>query len=117
MGFEAAFREFMHQVVTVEPWISQDDYGNAIYGPPSSYKARVVGRQRMVRSAIGEEVISSKTIYLNGPVELSIKDRLRLPSGEEVTIFAIAHLPDEEGDHHTVVYTGDGVGAPRSTGT
>lgn len=108
MALESDFLDLMTQTVTVAPYSGQNGSGEASYGSPVSYSARVVGKSRMVRNMTGQEVLSSKTVYLYGAsLSFSTKDRVTLPNGnvpQTPPIIAVSQFPDDEGDHHSVLY-------------
>jgi hypothetical protein len=91
--------------ITVEPFASVDLYGSYSYGAPATYRARVQGKNRMVRTVSGEEVVSTVTVYLQETV--GPKDRITLPAifaPTQPKILDVARVSDESGSHHTVVY-------------
>jgi len=80
MGVER-FRHLMGQAVTLARFTGRDGYGEASFGVAVTYRARVVGKVRTVRSASGEEVLSSQTVYLMSAAAVSPLDRLTLSTG------------------------------------
>lgn len=101
--------DLMPDTVTVEPYSSQNKYGEESYGAAVSYRARCVGKVVKVTDMNGNERVSTVTTYLNAaPTSLTVRDRITLPSRFTVTtpeILAIGLVPDESGHHHAVVYT------------
>jgi hypothetical protein len=92
--------------VTVEPFSSVDDYGAYSYGAAVTYQARVQGRNRMVRSVTGEEVLSTVQVYLPHAT-ITPKDRITLPATFQPTqpkVLDVQKVSDESGQHHIVVY-------------
>lgn len=77
----AQFRHLMGQSVTVNHFTGRDGYGEAEHGAAVTYRARVVGRIRTVRSASGEEVVSTQTVYLMSAAAVSPLDKLTLSTG------------------------------------
>ena len=108
MALESDFLDLMTQTVTIEPYTGQNASGEASYGTAVSYSARVVGKSRMVRNITGQEVVSSKTVYLYGAsLSFSVKDRVTLPSGnvpQTPPMIAVSQFPDDEGNHHSALY-------------
>ena len=104
---ESALLSMMVHTVTLAPYISQNAYGEATWGTPVSYTARVQGKMRMVRDSLGVERVSTVTCYLATTAAISPKDKLTLPSGflpASPPILAVERQADEHGDHHIVIY-------------
>lgn len=98
--------DMMPHTITVEPFVSEDMYGKYTYGAPATHQARCQGKNRMVRTATGEEVASTVTVYV-GLIGMNVKDRITLPATFHPTqppILALGQVSDESGSHHTVVY-------------
>ena len=101
------FLDLMGQTVTIEPFTGRDGYGVPTYGPEVAYRARVVGRVRLVRNAQGQDVASMHTVYLAASPVIAPEDRLTLPDEyvpRTPPILAVSRVPDERGIHHVVVY-------------
>lgn len=100
--------DLMADTVTVEPYASQNKYGEETYGAAVSYRAKCVGKQQKVTDGQGQERVSTVTTYLGSNPTLTVRDRITLPSRFGVTqpaIIAIRFVSDENGAHHTVVLT------------
>ena len=92
--------------VTVEPFSSRNAYGAATYGTAVTYRARVQGKNQMIRNVGGEEVVSTITVYV-ATQTMTPQDRITLPSPFSPTqpdILAVQRVSDESGQHHVVVY-------------
>jgi hypothetical protein len=99
------FIDMCPHTVTVEPFVSLDPYLKYTYGPPVTYRARVQGKNQMITTVQGEDVVSSVQVYLSGTV--TPQDRITLPSPfspSQPSILAIGQVSDESGSHHQVVY-------------
>jgi hypothetical protein len=106
MGIEE-FEDVLNQTITVEPFTGSDGYGEPSFGTSISYKARCVGKTRIIRDGKGNERISSHTVYVNSLAEFSPKDRITLPIGyspQQPQIISIGSFPDESGMHHKTIY-------------
>lgn len=119
MSFEAEFKKFMPQTLTVEPFssYSTDGLGTRTYSSSLTFKCRIEERPRVVRGVDGRERVASATVYCS-PVTVSssggypIKpdDRVTLPSGFLVTgssqppVLYVERQQDASTDHHQVVY-------------
>lgn len=108
MSLEVELADMFPHTVSIEPWSAQDKYTEPTFGTLASYKARVVGKNRLVRNAQGQQVVSSTTVYIYGYISgLSPLDRLTLPAGNsplQPPIISIGQEPDGDGGHHSVVY-------------
>jgi len=107
MGIEE-FDDLLHQTILVEPFAGNDKFGEATFGAAVGYTGRAVGKTRIVRDAQGVERVSSYTVYMNATTIFSPKDRITLPAGyspQQPLILSTGIFPDEDGLHHTVIYT------------
>jgi hypothetical protein len=105
MGF-SDWLDMCPHTVTVEPFVSLDQYGAKTYGAAVTRRARVQGKTRMVRTMTGEESVSHITVYL-APGTIGVQDRITLPSPFTPTqpdILDVQYVSDDAGQHHTVVY-------------
>ena len=107
------FRDLMRQTVSLETHAGVDSYGQSSYEAGQDYRARVVGKVRMVRNWQGQEVGSSHTVYLASNPGVTVKDRLTLSTGDagsteatvrQPAILSVGNFPDERGRHHTVLF-------------
>ena len=102
------------QVVTVAPRTGVDGYGEPTYGAAVPYRARVVGKVRIVRDQTGKEVVFGQTVYLMAATAISPLDKLTLTTGfvnstesarTTPPIVAAGRFPGMDGDpHHSVVF-------------
>ena len=100
------FLDMCPHTVTLEPFVSLDQYSAKTYGAAVTHRARVQGKTRMVRTMAGEEAVSHITVYL-APVSVSPQDRLTLPSPflpTQPDILDVQRVSDEAGQHHVVIY-------------
>lgn len=103
---DAALLALLNQVITIESATGVDAYGQSRYGTAVLVHSRVEGRNRKVLDAQGNEVVSSTTIYVDGPTVITTASRITLPDGTKPVILAIAEMPDIDGTpHHKVIYT------------
>ena len=104
---EPELQELCDQTVTWEAWSSQNENGEASYGAGTDYTAQISGQNRMVRNAVGEQILSSLMVIFSQYLNISVKDRLTLPSTYTVTqppILYVEKFRADEGNHHTVVH-------------
>lgn len=104
MTIEADFLELMTQTATREAFSAYNTYAEATYSAGVSVNCRVVNKPRMVRNAEGKDVISNAQVWCYGTPGFSVKDRLTLPDGTQPVIIQVGKFPDENGNHHEVVY-------------
>lgn len=108
-----AWRPLMRQRLTLAAPTGVDGYNATTYGTAVPYRCRLVGKRRVVRNAMGVEVVSSMTAYLYtndvvnplSKVTLSTAD---VGSTEVIAvsppILAVGRFPDENGNAHSVLY-------------
>jgi len=101
------FSDLLTQSVTIEPYSSSDGYGGATYGAAVTYKARVVGKQQLVKAISGQDKVSMFTVYLKSNAAIDSRSRITLPADyvpNTPPILAVGLYPDEDGIHHTQIY-------------
>lgn len=102
----STWEDFMPDSVTIEPFLSINEYGAVTYGAPQVYPARAQGRMQMVTDFRGEQKVSHVTVYVSG-YSGNPQDRLTLPARFTPTqpnILSVQPVIDENGVHHAVVY-------------
>ena len=107
MSMMAQLQALMAYSVIVEPFSSDDKYGDESYGTAVTYKAAIERKARMVRNAQGEEVPSATTVYLNMTALITARDRVTLPSDFSPTqpkIITFERNSDQNGLQHTVLF-------------
>lgn len=105
---EPDFREMMDEVVIFNASASVDKYGKQSFASASStYYARLMYGQRIIRDAEGREVVEAGRAILYG-VAASVTPlfKITLPDGGTPKILYTSTIQDENGDHHTVVSFG-----------
>ncbi len=93
-----SLRSMLTSTITVEPWSSQDVYGQATYGTAVSMAARISKAPKLVRADDGREVVAGSTAWVD-PVSTIIgaRDRVTLPDGTTPTVLSVERIPDERG--------------------
>jgi hypothetical protein len=107
---------FVDQVI-VERFVSVTQSGDASYGAPETYTARVIGRTRLAMDQDGREHVSNVQAMFPGPYGLTARDRFTLPvshsanpndptdlTARQPQAIAVDRSPDENGPHHEVIY-------------
>jgi hypothetical protein len=97
--------------VTIEPWSSVDSYGAPTYGTGVEYPARIVGHNKIVRDATGQEVVSSAKIIVASDVTVDMRSRVtlsRVPGGgtSQPRILSVDYFPWVTAGNlsHAVIY-------------
>ena len=101
---DPALLDMLTETVTHEPYTGQNAYGAPQYGAPVQLAARVAYRVTTLTNAQGQERTSTSVVYLNGDVEISVRDRITLPDGSKPAIQGVYSPtdPTQPGvvDHH-----------------
>ncbi|MER5769554.1 hypothetical protein [Streptomyces sp. NPDC001985] len=77
---------FRHTVV-VEPYVGSGPTG-PVYGPPITVRCLVDDQTRLVRSATGDQVTSTSTLYARLETVCPAKSRVTLLSGRRTVVIA-----------------------------
>lgn len=110
MSWSTDFEDLMPDTIRVQDLSGFDGYGTATFGTASTYVARVVRKQRLVRSFEGIEEISTVTAYVASTSTFGPGSQYLLPDGSTFSIapnlLAVEAFPDEDGIHHTKLMFG-----------
>jgi len=104
--------------ITVEPFVSVDEEGNATYGTPVlNVPARVIGRTRTAAGPDAQEHVSNVQAMLPGEYGFTANDRYTLPVrfslnpndpsdlyARQPRAIAVDRSTDEDGAHHQTIY-------------
>jgi len=104
MAIEPDFLQLMVQTVYIESFSSYNSHAEASYNAATPYSGRTVNKSTKVVTNEGLEVVSTAKTYIYGSPTITPKDRLTLPDGTKPKILTVSSFPDENGDHHQVVY-------------
>jgi len=99
---ETAFLDLMPHTITVEPFLSRGEYGEPGYGAPTTHRALVTQRQKLVRSSDGRELLAQTVVNIAGPVTIGSQDRITLPDNTMPPVLAVQSFADETGSVHSV---------------
>ena len=110
MSFDDAFLDFMPHTITVFPLSSFNEYAEATFSTSgSTYDAMVEERPDVIRSAFGDEIVSSHVVYVASTARISLSSRVVLPDGTEPPLVRSDVFSDEDGSfHHNVLFFGSG---------
>ena len=104
---------FCRQTVQVAARSGVDSYGQPSFGSDVAYKARVVGKRRLVRNDQGDQVISSHTVYFAATPAVGAHDRITLSTGDvnstetgalQPPILSVGKFPDDLGRQHVILF-------------
>jgi hypothetical protein len=104
MSWDTAFDALMNDTVVVASLdsFSTDGYGTPVWGTATTYTARVVREQTMVRTFEGTEELATVTAWLKSTATFGPTARYTFPTstGAALTLLAVDAYPDEDGVHH-----------------
>lgn len=107
-----AFGHLMSTTVAVAPRTGQDGQGKPTYGAPATYRAHIGRQQRLVLTGTGQQVLSSRRVWLMTAAEVLATARVTLTTGDAMStedtlrhplIAAVHRLSDGQGPHHVVL--------------
>lgn len=105
----------MPDVISYQVAGAKDSYGQITFGAVKTYRARIIGEQKMVTSFQGEEVTSNQTVYVAGVIIAQPEDQITLSTGivnstQDSAIhpkmMGAKRIPDQFGTHHSTLYLG-----------
>lgn len=74
--------------VAIKPFVSYTGTGTSVYGEPVTTMGMVTGKVTRVVNTTGVEVTSMQQVYLDGSVDITVKD-LIVFEGKELAIESI----------------------------
>jgi hypothetical protein len=79
MAFIDGIRDLFPHTVTVTPWTGQNLYGEATYGDPLTYQAKIEQGVDLKRAGIGDRSIVPRfRVFLAEPIQVDVRDLLTL---------------------------------------
>jgi len=109
MSFDPAFLEFMPHTIVVYPLTGFDEYAEASFSASgSTYSAMVEEKPDVIRSAFGDEIVSSHVAYVASTSRIDLSSRVVLPDGTEPPLVRSDVFSDEDGFHHNILFFGSG---------
>lgn len=115
MTLDPELRALLAQTVVVKVWVSDTAFGAPIYGPATTYEARVEGMNKLVKDMKGRDTIATSRVFVGlsaagQPLQLgpqAARASITLPDGSSPSILSVSNVPDETGGAYaTVVYCG-----------
>lgn len=107
-SFSSGLLDLMPDQVTVQTLtgVSTDGYGTETYSTGTTYSARVVRKQTLVRTFEGTEELATTVVWLQSTSTYSPTDRFTLPDGSTPVLMATEAYPDEVGLDHVKLMFG-----------
>lgn len=90
-----SLKKWLKTPLVIVPFVRYDGTGSAIYDEDSKIdtKCYAQGSVKMIRDADGNEVVSDLQLYINGSVDISLRDLLIFDE-EEYDVKAVAPFYD-----------------------
>ena len=87
--------QMLDAVVMIAKRQGHNSHGEAQYGQLVSYPAHITYKTQMVYDTLGQQLVSSAQVYLDGSVSVDPTCRIVLPNPDEPTGFSYepAHAP------------------------
>ena len=99
-------KRLMPHTVGHTPVSSRDAYGKITYGTETEYQARVVYKNKQVRSSSGELVMAAGMVWFAAVIDISPEDKITLPDDSTPQVISVERFPDASGDRYTKIYFG-----------
>ena len=102
--------------VTIEPYLGENRFGKANYGPAFECRAKVTGRTKTAIDSDGNERVTNCQVILAGAFGVTVQDRFTLPvrfslnpqaaniEDRQPRAIAVDQESDENGPHHETIY-------------
>lgn len=106
MSWSTAFEALFPDGVRIKEFsaFSTDGYGTPVVTTGSTYKARAVREQKMVRTLEGTEEMSSFVVWIASTSTFGNPSQLQFflngSTGQVGPLMALESYPDEDGVHH-----------------
>lgn len=99
-------RQLAFQTVAIEPYLSDDKYGEPSFSASADHSCRVVHRTREIRTSEQQVRLSTTQVYLLAATSVNPRSRVTLPDGTKPPIIQVETLNDEVANRCTVLYLG-----------
>lgn len=88
--------------------VSTDGYGTEVFGTGSTFKARHVRKQTLVRTFVGTEELAQSTVWIASTSTFAPDARIVLTGSTGVLgpLMALQSFPDEDGINHLKAFFG-----------
>ncbi len=112
MAWNSEFEDLMPDGVSVLPiasW-STDGYGMLVAGTASTYKARIVRKQTLVRTFTGTEEVARTVVWIASTSTTNFSPESLIRSAGSTSeigpLMSLEAVPDEDGVHHIRAFFG-----------
>jgi hypothetical protein len=108
MAWDAAFEDLMPDGASVKSLtsISTDGYGTPVYGTASTYKARFLRKQTLVRTFAGTEELARSVVWIASTSTFAPDVEITVSGSTLGPLMSLEAVPDEDGVHHVKAFFG-----------
>jgi hypothetical protein len=99
--FAENFLDMLVDTVTVAPMTGRSDDGQATYGAPKSYQARINYETHNVLGKENQLVVARGVIWMACIDPINVDDRITFPDGTQPVILMVSAGSDENGPAYT----------------
>jgi len=105
VAISSEFLPLMLETVTLKGQSSLDRYGKQTFAASgTSYRARLVWEERILRDQQGREIVETgRAILYGAAASATTQWQITLPDGSTPKITSVDTIQDEDGDHHSVI--------------
>lgn len=104
MAFVDDLKDLMADTATHAALASRDSYGVPTYGSGTSYTARLIRKNKLVRDAQGQQVLATAELWIAGTPAIRPDDKITLSDGSTPPIAAVERYQDEDGSCFVKVF-------------
>jgi hypothetical protein len=108
MPLEYDLIQLMIDTITIEPFLSEDQYGKPTYGAPYTAQCRVEKAKHLIREKESRELTQYATVYMADPTlvnTMSQKDQMAFADGSIQVITAFMVDQDDTGPYSFRILT------------
>lgn len=108
MAYDSDFNELLADGVSIKSLtsISTDGYGTPVYGTASTYKARHVRKQTLIRTFAGTEELAQSEVWIASTSTFAPDVEITVNGSTLGPLMALSSFPDEDGIHHVKAFFG-----------
>ena len=100
----------MNSTLHVDPitGVSTDFFANPVYttSATENYRCRIVTKQQLVVDLFGEQQVSNSQVWLKATSTFAASDQFSIGGSTLGPVLRVEHYPDEDGQHHSVIFFG-----------
>lgn len=98
------FLDLMPATVSVTKPTAKNEYGEYTTTSSTSYRARIVSKQRRIVNNLGEEISVNTEVWLATTTSIPTESVITFADSSKMTVRAVDIISDEKGTHHVKVY-------------